>query len=109
MSPLPEAAKPIAGLSLVHVYVVPIVLPVNGVTVVVAPLHQSWLAMLLTLGVGFTVMVKLLGVPAQPLADGVTVMVATIGVVPVLMAVNTGIFPFPLPAKPIAGLLLVHV
>jgi len=54
-------------------------------------------------------MVKLLGVPAQPLADGVTVMVATIGVVPVLMAVNTGIFPFPLPARPIAGLLLVHV
>jgi len=109
ISPFPEAGKPIAGLSLFHEYVVFMMLPVIGVRAVAVPLHQSWLAMLFTLGAGFTVMVKLLGVPTQPLAVGVTVIVATTGVVPVLTAVNTGMSPLPVAAKPIAGLLFVQV
>ncbi len=36
-------------------------------------------------------------------------MVPTITVVPALVAVNDGVFPFPLAGKPIAGLLLVQV
>ena len=53
------------------------------------------------MGVGLTVTVKLMGVPLQPLAEGVTVTVAVIGVVPVLEAVNPGILPVPLVPKPI--------
>jgi len=49
------------------------------------------------------------GVPAQPLAVGVTVIVADIGVVPVLVAVNKAILPVPLEPKPIAGFEFVHV
>jgi hypothetical protein len=37
--------------------------------------------------VGFTVIVKIEGVPAQPFAVGVTVIVAIVGDVPVLIAV----------------------
>ena len=48
------------------------------------------------------------GVPVQLFADGVTVMVAVMGVVPVLVAVKAGTFPFPLAANPIAVLLFVH-
>jgi hypothetical protein len=48
-------------------------------------------------------------VPGQPAADGVTVIVAVTAVLVVLIAVNTGIFPFPLAAKPMDGLLLVQL
>lgn len=63
---------------------------------------------MLTVAVGFTVMVKVEGIPVQPLAVGVIVMVATTGAVPGLVAVNTGILPVPLAARPIEGVLLVH-
>ena len=53
-------------------------------------------------------MVKVVGVPAQPLAVGVTVIVATTGVVPVLVAVKDAILPVPLAPSPIVGSLLVH-
>ncbi len=49
------------------------------------------------------------GVPPQVLAEGVTVIVAVIGAVPVLVAVNEGRAPVPLAASPIAVLLLVQV
>jgi len=54
-------------------------------------------------------MVKDVGIPVQAFAVGVTVMVAVIGVVPGFKPMNAGIFPFPEAAKPIAGLLFVHV
>ena len=44
----------------------------------------------------------------QPLADGVTVIVAVTGSGPVLVAVNDGTFPFPLVGSPIVISLLVH-
>ena len=59
-------------------------------------------------GLGFTVMVNVIGVPGQPLDDGVTVIVATFGVAPGLVAVNDGISPVPLAASPIVGSLLVQ-
>ena len=57
---------------------------------------------------GFTVMVKVIGVPIQPLAVGVTVIVATIGLVVALVAVNGGTFPVPLAPNPMEASLFVH-
>ena len=61
--------------------------------------------MLFTVVVGYTVMLKLSGVPTQPLAVGVTVMVATSVEVVLLEATKEAMFPFPLPARPMEGLL----
>lgn len=62
-----------------------------------------------TAGDGFMVIVNVLGNPLQPFKLGVTVMVAIIGFVPLLTAVNTGISPDPLAPIPIVGLLLVQL
>ncbi|MNY24935.1 hypothetical protein D3C86_1586820 [compost metagenome] len=55
---------------------------------------------------------KVFVVPLQStlplLKVGVTIIVATIGVVPLLMAVKEGMFPFPEAANPIEVVLLVH-
>jgi hypothetical protein len=48
------------------------------------------------------------GVPVHPFAVGVTVMVAITGAVPLLVAVKDGIFPVPLAASPMDGVLLTH-
>ena len=63
-------------------------------------LEQSvWFGIGLTWAEGFTVIVNVLELPIQFVAPfvkvGVTVIVATIGVVPVFTAVNEGIFPEP--------------
>ena len=80
---------------------------------VAEPLQTSWLATLLTVGVGFTVMVKLMGVPVQVTPEsefeGVTVIVAVTGVVPLLIAVNGLIFPVPSAFRPMDGLELVQL
>lgn len=65
--------------------------------------------MAFTVGVGLTLIVKLYGVPEQPLAVGVTVMFAITWVEPVLLAVKAGIFPVPLAARPIDGSLFVQL
>ena len=66
-----------------------------------------------TVGVGLTVIVKIIGVPLQvlPLAvrAGVTVIVAVTGVVPVFVAVKLEILPDPLKGKPILPSLLVQL
>ena len=49
--------------------------------------------------------VNVFGVPTQPLAVGVTVIVEVTGAVPVLVPVNAPMLPLPLPAKPILVLL----
>lgn len=60
-------------------------------------------------GKGFTVIVTVCGVPGQPFAEGVTVIVATTGVDPEFMAVNGAmVLPVPAAASPIDGLVLVH-
>jgi hypothetical protein len=48
------------------------------------------------------------GVPTHPFAVGVTVIVAITVVVPALVAVKEGMFPVPLPTKPMDGVLLTH-
>ena len=62
-----------------------------------------------TLGVGFTVIVKLCKGPVQPLINGTTLMVAVTGAVVKLIAVNDGIFPTPFDASPIELLLFVQL
>jgi len=54
-------------------------------------------------------MVNVIGVPVHPLAIGVTVMVETTGVFPVFEAMNDGIFPTPLSARPMDELLFVQL
>ena len=53
-------------------------------------------------------MVKVWAVPGQPSNDGVTVMVAVTGEVPVLVAVNDGMLPVPLAPRPMLVLLFDH-
>ena len=88
--------------------------PVAGLLKFIAlvdePLHNTWLATVFTIAIGFTVMVKLIGTPVQPLVVvGVTVMVAVVALVKLFAVVNDGILPLPLAAKPIEGLLLTQV
>jgi hypothetical protein len=59
-------------------------------------------------GVGLTVTVYNSGVPAHVLAVGVMVMEAVFGAIPVLVAVNEGIFPVPDAVSPMAGSLFTH-
>src|SRR5512136_251126 len=110
--PVPAAARPISGLLLVQLYTIvpPVVGLVKFTAAVGEPLHTVWLATTSTVAVGFTVMVKVIGVPVQvmPLVyTGVTVIVATAGAVPVLMPLNEAILPVPEAPKPIEVLLLV--
>jgi hypothetical protein len=60
------------------------------------------------IGRGFTVMVNDNGVPAHPLAVGVTVIVAITVEGPGLVAVKEGMFPVPLAASPMDGAELTH-
>ena len=108
--PIPDAPRPIVVLLFVHVYTAPATGPLMVTGAVLAPAHTTWLAIAFTDAVGFTVIVKLRGVPAQPKADeGVTVMVAVTGAAVVLVAVKDGIFPVPLAARPIDVLLFVQL
>jgi len=109
--PLPFNANPIDGALFVHVYTIlpPVVGLVKFTAAVEAPAHTTWFETTLTVAVGFTVIVNVTGVPAQPAATGVAVIVATIGAVVALVAVKLAISPVPLAARPIAGLELVQL
>jgi len=61
-----------------------------------------------TAGVGFTVIVNVLGVPGHPFTVGVTVIVALAGAEPVFTAVKPGVLPVPDAASPIDGFEFVH-
>ena len=54
-------------------------------------------------------MVNVCGMPGQPAADGVTVIVAITGALVALMAVKAIIFPLPDAASPIDVLLFVQL
>ncbi len=81
-------------------------------TEIFVPLHTTRLVGWLTCAVGFTVIVNVFAGPGQLLEAlvnvGVTIIVATIGELPVLTALNE-IFPLPVADSPIAVLLFVHV
>ena len=59
-------------------------------------------------GVGFTVIEKLLVIPLQVLEMGVTVNNAVMGILEVLVAENAFIFPVPEATNPIKVLLFDH-
>ena len=119
LDPLPPA-KPVTVppdgvvvIDAVQVKVVPVVADV--IVYPTAVLSQiSFVAALLTVGVGLTVMVKDWAVPVQltePFVKvGVTVIVATTGAVPVLVAVKDGMVGVfvPLAANPMEVVLFVH-
>jgi len=107
--PFPAAPSPIPVLLLVQVYVAPGVVLVNVAAGTVAPLQIMIFAGTVTVAVGSTVIVYEEGIPGQAAAEGVTVIVAVIGAVPALVAVNEGTFPFPPAPNPIDVLLFVHV
>ena len=74
------------------------------------PLHNTWFATAFTVAIGFTVIVNVIGAPVQPdMIEGVTVMVAVVALVNVFDVTKDGIFPLPLAANPIDGLLFTHV
>ena len=68
-----------------------------------------WLATAFTVGVGFTVIVNVTGVPVHVPTTGVTVIVEVMGAVPAFTAVNEPILPEPEAPRPIAGLLFVQL
>lgn len=111
--PVPLAARPMATLLFVQLYVVVATLPVKFTALVALPAQSTWLGTPSTVGFGFTVIVKLTGVPLQlrPLAvnTGVTVTVAVTGAVVLLTALKAPILPVPDAARPIEVLLLVQL
>jgi hypothetical protein len=64
---------------------------------------------IVTTGVGLTVMVKLIGVPVHAPEDGVTVMIAVTAVAVAFKAVNAAILPVPLAARPMEAVLLTQL
>jgi hypothetical protein len=64
---------------------------------------------MVTVGVGFTVIVNVCAKPVHPLAIGVTVIIPEIGAAPAFVPVNTGILPVPDAPSPIAALLFVQL
>jgi hypothetical protein len=109
--PVPEAARPVAVLVFTQVNVSPLTGPENETAAVPVPLHTVWLepdSVPVMAGVGLTVMLKLWGVPPQPPAEGVTVMVPATGDVPLLVPVNEAMLPLPDAPRPMAVLLFAQ-
>ena len=84
-------------------------MPLNVITVVLVLLQTVWFETVLTEGVGLTIIVNVVGVPGQPFAIGVTVILAVTALAPTLTAVNAAILPVPLAAKPMLGVLFVQL
>ena len=87
----------------------PLTAPLKLRSPVAKPLHTASLPGTITVGVGFTVSVKLCVKPGQPFAEGNTVISAVTGDVPLLVTVNDGILPAPVDARPIVALSLIQV
>lgn len=76
------------------------------------PLQTVLEETVVTFAAGFTVIVKVIGVPLQLLEFekiGVTVIVALTGAFPVLVAVNEAMSPVPLAANPMEVAVLVQL
>ena len=106
--PVPAEASPIVVLSFNQLYEVPATVPVNVIVWVICPLHRVWFAISFTTGIGLAVIVKLAMLPSQPVEVGITVILATTGLVVVLTAVKAGKSPRPELPIPIAAFELVH-
>ena len=113
IEPLPDAPNPMLGVSFVHEYVVvPTVLVVVKIELTGLFAQTTDEIGWTTLAVGFTVILNVFGNPTQLTPPSVyvdvTTIVATCGIVVVLVAVNELIFPFPLAPSPILVLSLVQ-
>ena len=102
------------GCTAVHAKVAPDVVLVRVTKAEVSPEQMVWLAgEKLTVGLGFTVIVndsvgpEQLGVPLEK--EGVTVIVAVIGLAVELLTLNSLIVPEPDAANPIAGFEFVQL
>ena len=115
ISPFPLVASPMAAFEFVQLKVVPVTLKLddNVTVLVLAPTHKVWLPIEFTVGVGFTVIVKVCGVPVHVapalVNEGVTVIVEEIGAFVVFVATNDGIEPEPALNKLIFVLELVQL
>ena len=114
---MPLAVKPeIVGVPVeaVHINVVPLTAEVKFTNDVLVPEHILCdKGLLVTVAVGFTIIVKVFVGPEQdvpPFAKlGVTIIVAVIGAVVKFTAIKAPILPEPLADKPILGVLFVQV
>ena len=111
MFPVPFAPRPIEVLLFVQLKTILLPAPPEAVLLKViavddVALHNTWLVTAVTVAVGLTVIVNVIGIPTQlipPLVKvGVTAMVSIIGNKPALVAVKDGMFPVPLAAMPMA-------
>ena len=109
MFPVPFAPNPTEGLSLVQLNVVALTKPEKVTVLVGALLQSNWSTGSTTVGVGFTVIVNVFGIPVHPLAVGVTLMVATTATEPVFTTSNETMVPLPFAARPMEGWLFVQV
>src|SRR6188508_3609430 len=66
MFPAPAAARPIDGVLLVQLNVVPATVLTKFTAVVIVFAHKVWSAGSVNTGIGLTVMVKVCGVPGHP-------------------------------------------
>ena len=88
-----------------------VILEVNAIDGAVPEQMVAVVGVAVAAGVGLMVIINDLTTPEQPVADdndGVTCMVAVIGVVPAFVVVNEGMLPVPLAPKPIDVLLFVQ-
>lgn len=76
---------------MVQAKVVPATAPLKLMAALDWLLHAALLAIVLTIGKGLTVIVNIFDIPTQPFTEGVTVIVAVIGIVPEFVPVKTGI------------------
>jgi hypothetical protein len=112
MLPTPFAARPIDGVLFVQLNatVPPVAGLLNVIAAVDEPLQSTWLATRFTVATGLTVIVNVIGKPAQPFGDiGVTVIVAVMALVKLLAVTKLGMLPIPVAAKPMDGLLFTQV
>ena len=108
ISPLPLPASPIEASLFVQAKVVPLTGLVKLIAEVFSVLQYVTSETASTVAVGYTVMVMLSGVPTQPLAVGVTVIVAVTVALVRLAAAKLAMSPLPLAANPIEASLLVQ-
>ena len=109
MVPVPAAARPIRGLSFIQLKVAPLTAVAKVIVFVVTPVQYIWSAGWVIAGNGLTVIVNTFAGLEHPLALAITVIVAVTGCVVLLIAVNDGILPEPLAAKPISVLSFVQL
>jgi hypothetical protein len=111
MFPFPLAAIPVTVpvLSLVQLKVVEATLPVSAIVVIAVAEHIVCDARVATaVGVGFTKIVAVIGVPGHPFATGVIVKVTVTGALVVFVKLPL-MFPLPLARIPVTATVLFLV